>query len=180
MLEGRPNGTLNCNLFKAFPNKMPRTSCTDNEINALGLRRCLNDGELSSDNHIQSPAGGKYHTCIPILEEHSMFIQGVIPPRSLPRYPLISQKSVRFQFGGRTISHPSPPLRIRLSICLLIAWNSFLGKKLFDGRRLRGVESHRLQFRHVVERFTIYFLSDSFQLPGANIYLLLPLIGSDW
>lgn len=56
------------------------------------------------------------------------------------------------------------------------ACDIFVGKKLLS---LGDAERHLLQFRHAVGRFIMYFLFDSFQLPGANIHLPFPLMGSD-
>lgn len=62
---------------------------------------------------------------------------------------------------------------------LPVAWNVFVGKKLPVGRSRADAERLLLQFRHAVGRFIMYFLFDSFQLPGANIHLPFPLMGSD-
>lgn len=180
---------------------MPLTSFADNETNALGSQRWLHEVERWG-NHTHSLVGGKYHKCIPTLKENDLFSWGVyvnqvtldalihplhpvwilILPCFLPGYHLLlPQNSVRFWFGAiNCITHKSPSANQTLHILyVLTIWNFFLGKKLFIGRSLCDAENHLLQFRHAVERFTMYFLFDSFQLPGATIYLLLPLIGSD-
>lgn len=104
------------------------------------------------------------------------------PSWLLPRHH--PQNPVRFQSEDSTLSHTQ--VSLSSSDYPYFIFTHFLGfffvvveKKLFIRRSLGDAESHLFQFKHAVERFTMYFLFDSFQLPGANIHLLLPLIGSD-
>lgn len=62
VLGSRSDVILHFYLFKPFPNKMPLTS--DNETNALGPRRCLNEVERWG-NHTHSPVRGKDRSANP-------------------------------------------------------------------------------------------------------------------
>lgn len=95
--------------------------------------------------------------------------------------PILLKTQPGFRCGKRLCHmYQSPSANQIIHILYLpTAWNVFVGKKLLFGRSLGDGESHLLQFRHAVGRFIMYFLFDSFQLPGANIHLPFPLMGSD-
>lgn len=82
-MEGRPLPSLDVDLFKALPDKMPSISFTDNGTNTLGPRRCIPTPQ--GEEVFIWEAHGKQVVLLNYLPIYPLSLVGVpTPPWPLP------------------------------------------------------------------------------------------------